>query len=310
MGFSDQEKQILRDIVFFTNIISIFSLVVIWVAYILLKELRVFSYKLIFYKTIADFIYALSYLIPSDQGRFLCVTSAFLKTHGCLSSILWSATIAYCLFRTVFSQDIELERKEKLFLLIGFGTPLVTASIPLIFQAYGQAQGWCWISLDSEDSYDYAIGVTLRLALFYFPLWTIIPINLYIYGRVINHLRYDVDYTDEMQELRKSLIFRLSSYPLILVVCFLPLSIKRFYEFFDTESDFVLSVIAGLFVSLQGVLDSITYGVTDVVRARLFRCCYKKTVDHAESGDLIHLTRRVSSTSMGKQNSLNKGIHS
>lgn len=308
MGFSDREEQILMNIVFYTNIISIFSLAVIWLAYILLKELRVFSYKLIFYKTIADFIYALSFLIPSDQGQPACITSAFFKTHGCLSSILWSAIIAFCLFRTVFREDNELDRKEKLFLLIGFGVPLVTASIPFIFQAYGQAQGWCWIKLDSDNSYDYAIGIVLRLALFFAPLWIIIPINLYIYARVISHLRNNVDCTDEMLELRKSLIVRLSSYPLILVLCFLPISIKRFYEFSDTESDFVLSVIAAVFVSLQGVLDALAYGMTDTVRVRLFSCCYKQTVDHSESADCISLTRRVSSVSMGKESSLNSKL--
>jgi hypothetical protein len=306
MGFTDQEEETISGIVFFTNLISVIFLLLIWVAYILLKELRVFSYKLILYKTIADFIYCISFLVPSDQGEISCITAAFLKTHGCLSSILWSAIIAVCLFRTVFYEDNELERNQKLFLFIGFGVPIVTASIPFIFEAYGQAQGWCWIKLDSKDSDVYAIGVALRLALFFAPLWIIIPINLYIYARVINHLRNDIDYTDEMMEYRKNLILRLSSYPVILVISFLPISIKRFYEFSDTESDFVLSVIAALFVSLQGILDAIAYGMTDTVRVRLFSCCYKQS--HSESGDAIYLTRRISSVSMGKRNTLNTSI--
>ena len=259
--------------------------------------------------SIADFIFTISFLIPSNQGEILCQTAAFVKTHGCLSSVLWSAIIAYSLYKTVFYPEEDLEAKERRFLLIGFGIPILTAITPFIFDMYGQAQGWCWIKIDESSDYNIALGISLRLATFYLPLWIIIPINLYIYTSVIKHIKNEIEYTDEQSDFRQALILRLGSYPLILVICFLPATVKRIYDFADPDSNFVLSLIGGVFMALQGLFDAIVYGLTTTVRYKILNSCKKNNaVQHYESDDCIAMSRRMSMVKTDIQTCLTRSV--
>lgn len=179
--------------------------------------------------------------------------------------------------------------------MIGFGAPLLVSIVPFFFQMYGEAQGWCWIKDDASDGYEFPLGTILRLVTFYIPLWIIIPINLFIYARVIKHIKEEIEYTDEQGELRRTLISKLSSYPVMLFICHFPASIKRIYDLIDPNSNAELTLIAGIMVSIQGLLNAVIYGLTSTVRVKLLNCCRKRQlIEHLQSDDSISMTRRIS----------------
>lgn len=304
MGFSDQEESIFYSSIIVSNTLSIIGSLFVCAVYLIFKEIRVFSFKLVVMMCIADCIMSLALLVPGYYGDTLCRVTAFLNSYGSTSSIIWNAIIAYCLYRTVFFQDNHLETREKRFLLVGFGIPIIISVIPFVFHMYGEAEGWCWIKMNPDNSDEYALGISLRLILFYIPLWIIIPVNLYIYARVIKHIQEEIEYTDEQAELRKTLISKLSSYPIILCICFLPATVKRLYDLGDPDSEFVLTLIAGCFVSFQGLFNAVIYGMTRTVRIKIMSCCRKYDyIEQLDADDSISVTRRISLVRVSSRNS-------
>lgn len=304
MGYTDQEEEITFYTILTSNCLSILGSIFVCTVYLAFKEIRVFSYKLVVMMCIADSILSLALLLPGYHGFIHCQIAAFLNSYGSLSSILWNAIIAYSLYVTVFFQNIDIASKEIHFLVIGFGAPLLVSIVPFFLDMYGEAQGWCWIKDDASDGYEFPLGTILRLVTFYIPLWIIIPINLFIYARVIKHIQEEIEYTDEQGELRRTLISKLSSYPVMLFICYFPASVKRIYDSIDSDSNAQLTLIAGILVSIQGLLNAIIYGLTSTVRVKLFNCCRKRQlIEHLESDDSISVTRRISLVRVSRRDS-------
>lgn len=77
----------------------------------------------------------------------------------------------------------------------------------------------------------------------------------------------------EDTELRRKLVTRLSLYPLILVICFTPITILRVFEFAFAEYPSVLYYTSGLFASSVGWVNAIVYGLNGNVRSALRNSC-------------------------------------
>jgi len=141
---------------------------------------------------IADLISALSKAIGRlavDRGSSLpfCQAQAAFMQLGDLSSILWTLTISInLLLITYFRHSVgSIQRYERLYAVLCFGLPFISALIPLFLRVpnpdvssgkpmpiYGDADMWCWVSH----------GLILeRAVLMYVPLGLVFIANLIVY---------------------------------------------------------------------------------------------------------------------------------
>jgi hypothetical protein len=137
---------------------------------------------------------------------------------------------------------------------------------------YGDSGHWCWITLQNDPVY----GQFLRFFCFYVPLWVIIVFNIYSYGKVIHFLKTFVSEGPE-----KSFIFRLRTYPLILIVCWIFPTINTIYTVFNCETK-TMNYLHFATAGLQGFFNSIAYGrnytTKDILKltfSTCFPCCIK-----------------------------------
>jgi len=104
-------------------------------------------------------------------------------------------------------------------------------------------------------------------------VWGCIILNLVIYFRVIRTVRQE--YT-RVGLSPNGLILQFIWFPMILVICWLPVSIYRLYTLiFNDESLGKVALTMG-FYTLNGLLNSAAYGMNDVVKKNIRRlfCCF------------------------------------
>ena len=66
-------------------------------------------------------------------------------------------------------------------------------------------------------------------------------------------------------------------YPMVLVVCFSLVFVKRIHDFINPGHPlFSLTFIAGIFMGCIGTLNAIIYGFTESVRKTIFSKCFGK----------------------------------
>ena len=68
---------------------------------------------------------------------------------------------------------------------------------------------------------------------------------------------------------------RMILYPMVLVVCFAPVTIKRVYDIINPDKPvFILAFLAAIFLGCIGTLNALIYGFTDSVRQTITqKCC-------------------------------------
>jgi hypothetical protein len=253
-------------------ILSMIASMFIIVMFFCYKDLRVITFRLVFYMSVADILDGAAYLLPSE-GVY-CYLQAIGNTVFPLSSVLWSSVMAYCLYRVVIIKDYNLLRFEKLYLVYAYGLPLLFLVPPAATGTFGYAQGWCWITAEDET---YIVGSVLRLVCFYIPLWAVIVFNLVVYCKIGRELNKELGMMSEDGDMRRALVRRLVFYPIILIVSYSFVTVKRIYDFMRPEGASVtLTIIALVFQCAVGLLNAVVYGYSDAVRERLCWPCMHK----------------------------------
>jgi hypothetical protein len=137
--------------------------------------------------------------------------------------------------------------------------------VPSLTDTYGLAAGWCWIGQNPE----YDTRFYERYFLFFIPLWTSIALNTLLFIFVYRAVRK----TTINQKVLISLNKKLKYYPIILVISFLPYTIKSIFELLNNiyfhRHKLELTIVAGIFRSIIGLLNAIVYGFTQRVRKAL-----------------------------------------
>lgn len=274
MGFSEEEQEAIRIAMDVSLSLSLTGSVFILSMYALFPDLRGFAFKLVFCMTIADAGKAIcklqvAFLLPT-YGAF-CYIAAVADTFCALSSVLWTSTIAWSLYITVVRGREDIESLKGYFHLYSWGIPLLITPLPFITDSYGPAQGWCWIAASKNSIW---LGTMWRLIAFYGPLWLVIPFNIYSYARVIRAIRMHANSAlSESVYIRDTLIRRLRFYPLVLIICYAPVTVKRIYDFIDPEeSNIYLGLASACMMCLNGLLNAVVYGFTDSVKDALLQC--------------------------------------
>ena len=272
--FSESDKETIYFFNAGASFLSVLGCIFIISVYLCFKQLRIFTFRLVIYLTIIDLLESIFFMIPNfntESHSTQCLVQAVGLTYFCLADILMVGAIAYSINSAVIKEK-DITKYEKYILGFVFGVPGAVAGLPSITGNYGTSQGWCWISQEHEIMEGY--GGFWRLGLFYVPLWIVIVYCLFAYSGIISKIKSQLHLISEEPGLSSRILKKLMMYPLILIVCFLPLTAARIYEFFNPDDPYMwLTIVSGVFFSINGFLNAILYGFTDMVRKEIFKCC-------------------------------------
>ncbi|KAH7296518.1 hypothetical protein KP509_26G026500 [Ceratopteris richardii] len=252
-GLSAQQTETLTTINVLASAFSFAGSGFIVLCYLLFKELRKFSFQLVFYLSLSDLLCSFFNILGDPGKGFLCYVQGYATQFFSVASFLWTTTIAFTLHRTVVKHKTDVEELGPIFHLYVWGISLILAIIPSIGNDYGQAGAWCWVQNET------VAGKVVRFITFYVPLWGAILFNGVVYFQVIRMLNYA---TRAMN--------RWGYYPLILIGSWAFGTINRIHDFVAPhEQLFWLHCLDVGTSALMGLFNSIAYGLNASVRRTL-----------------------------------------
>ncbi|KAL5728582.1 glycolytic proteins transcriptional activator gcr1 [Ranunculus cassubicifolius] len=236
--------------------------------YLLFKELRKFSFKLVFFLALSDMLCSFFNIVGDPSQGFFCFAQGYSTHFFCVASFLWTTTIAFTLHRTVVRHKTDVEDLEPMFHLYVWGTSLVVTVIRSIGNDSGHLGVWCWTETGRA-------GKVAHFMTFYAPLWGAILFNGFTYFQVIrminNATRMAVGMSDRshLSDPRADMkaLNRWGYYPLILIGSWAFGTINRIHDFIEPEHKiFWLSFLDVGMAALMGLFNSIAYGLNSSVR--------------------------------------------
>ena len=231
-------------------------------AYIKLKKIRCFAFRIVLYLSIFHSCENLSNLIPSHLlSPSACLAQGIVNQFFGLCHILWTGFICIIVYYQAIKNKPNTEYYEKLFLVITLSTSSVCALITLFTKHYGYVGGDCWIQEDRE-------GFVFRFAFFYTPAWFIVILISVFYFKLIRFINSQPIFA-ELDYSRRLIIRKLKVYPLIMICGFLPLSVYRIWQLYNGPSWFYAVGLA--FYGSVGLANAIVYGLNESVKAELLK---------------------------------------
>jgi len=254
MTFSGRQEEVLVICSFVFSLSSLLSSVMVIMYYLTFEETRKFAFQLVAWTALADSIRCVGNLIGGPEKGTLCEAQGLLKTLGGVASLSWVGCMAFSLH--LISSQMNLNTCSLLwkFQIITWSVSTISAILPIIYDLYEPVGGWCWISKHEE-------GVILRWTSFYGIVWLDIIWICFVYLKLWLSLK---DLPLEGRQLK--MVSRLYIYPLILIVCYGPASVRRIWDLFGNPP-YWLAVVHICFSSLHGLVNAIAYGRNADVRA-------------------------------------------
>ncbi|XP_057776408.1 G-protein coupled receptor 1 [Salvia miltiorrhiza] len=245
--------------------------------YLLFKELRKFSFKLVFFLALSDMFCSFFSIIGDPSKGYFCYAQGYTTHFFCVASFLWTTTIAFTLHRTVVRHKTDVEDLEPMFHLYVWGTSVVMTVIRSIGNNHhahiSRVGTWCWAQSGIT-------GQVVHFVTFYAPLWGAILFNGFTYFQVIRMLNnatrmavgmserggYQSDARPDMKALN-----RWGYYPVILIGSWFFGTINRIHDFIEPgHKIFWLSVLDVGMAALMGLFNSIAYGLNSSVRRAIY----------------------------------------
>ncbi|PAN30719.1 hypothetical protein GQ55_5G359700 [Panicum hallii var. hallii] len=263
-----RERQILDAVGTGAAALSLVGSSFIVLCYLLFRELRKFSFKLVFYLAVSDMFCSLFTILGGPSNAFYCFAHDYSAHFFCVASFLWTTTIAFTLHRTVVKHKTDVEEFGSIFHLYVWGTSLATTVLRSIGSDYGRPGSWCWIQQGS-------MAKVLHLITFYLPLWGAILYNGFTYyevNRMLNNatrMAAGISDRSNQSDIRadRKAFNRWGYYPLILIGSWAFATINRLYDFTNPgHKIFWLSFLDVGFAGLMGLFNSIAYGLNSSVR--------------------------------------------
>jgi len=264
MTLTESQKNTLVLCSFLFSLLSLISSLTVIMYYIWFRELRKFAFKLVALTALSDALRCVGNLIGSPEDGPLCETQGFLKTFGGVSSFFWVGSMAFTIQLICTSEVKDPEGLLRRYHYVTWTMAGFSAFLPLGLDAYTALSSWCWIKSDDE-------GTILRWSSFYGILWFFFLWICYVYIKLWCHLK---DLPDKSKIPR--IVYRLWIYPLVLLICYGPASVRRVWNIVGTPP-YELAVLHYCFASLHGFVNAIAYGRNDDIRA-LNKLLLDKTV--------------------------------
>ncbi|KAF4375791.1 hypothetical protein CsatB_006375 [Cannabis sativa] len=272
-ALSAHDRQILTAVNAGAASLSFVGSSFIVLCYVLFKELRKFSFKLVFYLAISDMLCSFFTMVGDPSKGFFCYAQGYSTHFFCVASFLWTTTIAFTLHRTVVRHKTDVEDLEAIFHLYVWGTSLVMTVIRSFGNNHGHLGAWCSTQTSTGKA------SVVHFITFYLPLWGAILYNGFTYFQVIrmlnNATRMAVGMSDRgyHTEARPDMkvLNRWGYYPLILIGSWAFATINRIHDFIEPgHKIFWLSVLDVGTASLMGLFNSIAYGLNSSVRRAIY----------------------------------------
>ena len=234
------------------------SSLIIFIFFLNLKKVTP-AFELILQLSISSLINTASYLILfiySEEQKFekiTCKIQGSVMLFSELSLLIVSTMISFYIWRTkaVFTSNDKFSCKERIICLsINYFLPL-TISLCCI-ESIGENGRWCWI--------DKKYGTSLAL-IEYLTGWILIMLNI-VFACLTMKITNENLHKEEIKN-RKEYVRKLSRYPVISVICWLPATICRIVGLFEFVNhtnykiDFYFQIFHIIFNSIQGLLFSI-----------------------------------------------------
>jgi cAMP receptor-like G-protein coupled receptor len=269
MSVSNAERELIYIADAVASSISLAGCSFIVLMYALFKDLRGAGFKLVLILSIFDIISCFSFLIPtyaSSNNDPACVIQAAVLNFSSLCGIFWSFIIALMLYRIIVTNK-SFPANTNLLLGAVILLSAVCSAVPFVTNSYGTTAGWCWIQLKSIHNPDFYE----RLFLFFLPILGVVAANMYFIVMIKHKLREI--HRVERSEDSHCLNHKLTLYPVIIIICYLPYVIKQVIEltnWFPQDSyEFWFTFSIGVLRSLHGFFNSLVYGFTARVRNKL-----------------------------------------
>jgi len=244
------EKKVVDYIIMASSSLGLCGSLFIMITFLLFKEVRIFSTKLIFFLSLSDFMASISWYPFGHVNEVFCYMQAIGLHFFLCSSFLWTMCISLSLFFAFYSQKIEhmeLSRSMKIYHIVCWGIPFVSVTLCAMFGEYDNSGAWCFIVPNSW----------FRL-LYYVPLMIAFLINFGVFIAI----RLKIEKYKFSIEAKMNVI--VSFYMVAFIVSQLPSIINGTQNFLSPHRPvFVLYILHALFQPLQGFLNSIVYGMNE-----------------------------------------------
>lgn len=270
MILKDSEKLTIYYFIAASNGLSIFGCLFICVMYYKYIDLRTFLFKLVLILSILDIFSSIGFLLPTynlKSSESLCLAQALTVHFFTSASVFWTGFIAISLYFIIVKSRLYIEIYTKYAVIGVLLLCFISSAVPFLTKSYGKNLSWCWIKQNSDiDSKFFE-----RYFLFFIPLWLLVIINALLYIKISKRLKISNDSDGSHRLLNKKLKF----YPLVLIVCFLPLTVESCLRYenleFIEKNEFVISIVVGFIRGFYGFANAFVYGFTKKVRKTLDR---------------------------------------
>ncbi|OMJ74977.1 hypothetical protein SteCoe_25970 [Stentor coeruleus] len=258
MACSTHEYKFIGEmIVFICAIIGFLGSLSIILLYAFFPQLRSYSFRLILYIGIFNFIQSLSTVLSyiHINNTALCDFFAMIFHSAYLSSTIWSGSIALNLFLVVRYGLRDFTRFHKLWL---FTTSVFIPGIfalPIITGSYGHVGYYCSFKEDT-------VGNIWRFSIYYGVIWTCALAICTFYLIVFFDLK-----KMHIAPNTRIIIERLMMYPIIVVIILIPLTLLRLHVFNKGDcEEYYLSIFSGSLQALVGFFNAVIYTYTSDVK--------------------------------------------
>ncbi|XP_048493973.1 G-protein coupled receptor 1 isoform X2 [Beta vulgaris subsp. vulgaris] len=233
-SLSGSDRQILATVNTVASSLSLLGSGFIVLCYLLFKDLRKFSFKLVFYLALSDLLCSFFNIIGDPSTGFFCYAQGYSTHFFCVASFLWTTTIAFTLHRTVVQHKADVEDLEPVFHLYVWGTSLVMTIMRSIGNHHAHIRAWCWAQTGRSGKM--AAGMSDR-----------------------------AQQSDARPDMRA--LNRWGYYPLILIGSWAFATINRIHDLIEPgHKIFWLSFLDVGTAALMGLFNSIAYGLNASVR--------------------------------------------
>lgn len=276
MSFAEQEYQVLVIAVSICAGLSLISSLMVTSMYLIFPELKTFAYRLVTYLSICDIMVSIVLITPKTPEAW-CIIKACLFVSGCTGRVILTYIIAKAVYTSYFSEQYQVEKYEKRYVITGLAALLVLIALPFSTDSYGDANNTCWINATGDN---YIAGNIWRAVVFYLPCLVITILVIRMYVGIIQAVKEKLnqeDITQSVADYTLVLMKRLRLFPMFNLAVVIPALVNRIYDLvWPDNPSFELAMIATLPVSLLGVANAILFMRTPSVRSIILRILFPK----------------------------------
>jgi len=279
---------------------SIVGILFVLSTHLLFPRLKSTASEFVVMLVLSDILYNLAYLMKPDEqtSSALCTTQAFFFTFATNAQYMWYFCIAFTIQKVVLQKDWSLQT-SKVFMkryrcraqLICWSSALILAFLPL-----GNIKNWngsfmpsqypnvtdapfyCGIKSTDQKSRVFEIFfltlpaiVLLYIMFVCYHTWKLLD-NLAKAAWSTSEATYS-DFYNRSSYLTKT---RLKWYPMIFLVQVTALWLNRAWETVTGSRNSTLFALHVILLNLQGFMNSLVFGCTDVVLYEWTRCLKRK----------------------------------